>query len=149
MPKGYFMKDRGFTLIEILIVIVILGILASFLVPKIMDKPDEARVVKAKNDIKAMETALKMYKIDNGMYPTTEQGLKALIEKPSIEPIPKNYKPEGYLDANEVPDDPWGNSYIYRSPGDNNRPYEIICLGADGKEGGDGVNKDIKSWELR
>ncbi len=143
------MNNKGFTLIELLVVIVILGILASFLVPKIMEKPDEARVVKAKNDIKAMETALKMYKMDNGMYPTTMQGIKALIEKPTIPPIPRNYKPGGYLDTHKVPNDPWGNPYIYRSPGDNNRPYEIICLGADGKEGGEGVNADIKSWELQ
>ncbi len=139
---------KGFTLIELLIVIVILGILATFLVPKIMQKPDEARVAKAKNDIMAIETALKMYKMDNGVYPTTMQGLKALIQKPSIPPIPKHYKEGGYLDSNSVPKDPWGNPYIYRSPGDNSRPYEIISLGADGKEGGSGVNADIKSWEI-
>ncbi len=142
-------KEAGFTLIELLVVIVILGILATFLVPKIMEKPDEARVVKAKNDIKAIEMALKMYKIDNGMYPTTEQGLEALIRKPTIPPIPKNYREGGYLDTNEVPKDPWGNPYIYRSPGENGRPYEIISYGADGKEGGTGVNADIKSWEIK
>lgn len=140
-------KD-GFTLLELMIVVVILGILATFLMPKIMQKPDEARVVKAKNDIKAIELALKMYKLDNGMYPTTEQGLKALIEKPEIPPIPPHWKEGGYLDTNSVPKDPWGHPYIYRSPGDNGRDYEIICLGADGKEGGTGVNADIKSWEL-
>ncbi len=139
---------KGFTLIELLIVIVILGILATFLVPKIMQKPNEARVAKAKNDIMAIETALKMYKMDNGVYPTTMQGLKALIQKPEIPPIPKHYKPSGYLDTNSVPKDPWGNPYIYRSPGDNGRAYEIISLGADGKEGGSGVNADIKSWEI-
>ena len=142
-------KEEGFTLIELLVVIVILGILATFLVPKIMEKPDEARVVKAKNDIKAIEMALKMYKIDNGMYPTTEQGLEALIRKPTIPPIPKNYREGGYLDTDEVPKDPWGNPYIYRSPGENGRPYEIISYGADGKEGGTGVNADIKSWEIK
>ena len=142
-------KEAGFTLIELLVVIVILGILATFLVPKIMEKPDEARVVKAKNDIKAIEMALKMYKIDNGMYPTTEQGLEALIRKPTIPPIPKNYRKGGYLDTDEVPKDPWGNPYIYRSPGENGRPYEIISYGADGKEGGTGVNADIKSWEIK
>ncbi len=141
-------SKSGFTLIELLIVIVILGILATFLVPKIMQKPDEARVAKAKNDIMAIETALKMYKMDNGMYPTTMQGLKALIKKPTIPPIPKHYRKGGYLDTNEIPKDPWGNPYIYRSPGENGRPYEIISLGADGKEGGEGVNADIKSWEL-
>ena len=142
------MEKRGFTLIELLIVIVILGILATFLVPKIMKKPDEARVTKAKNDIMSIETALKMYKIDNGMYPSTVQGLKALIQKPETPPIPQHYKEGGYLDTSSTPKDPWGNPYIYRSPGENNRPYEIISLGADGKEGGSGVNADIKSWEL-
>jgi len=141
-------KQKGFTLLELMIVIIILGILATFLVPKIMEKPDEARVAKAKNDIKALEMALKMYKLDNGIYPTTEQGLKALIEKPNIDPIPKHYKEGGYLDTNTVPKDPWGNPYIYRSPGEENRDYEIISLGADGKEGGTGVNADIKNWEL-
>ncbi|BAT72180.1 general secretion pathway protein G [Thermosulfidibacter takaii ABI70S6] len=142
-------KSAGFTLIELLVVIVILGILATFLVPKIMSKPDEARVIKAKNDIKAIETALKMYKLDNGIYPTTEQGLEALIHKPTIPPIPKNYREGGYLDTNKVPKDPWGNPYIYRSPGEDGRPYEIISYGADGKEGGTGVNADIKSWEIK
>ncbi len=142
------MNRRGFTLIELLVVIVILGILATFIIPKIMQKPDEARVVKAKNDIMAFETALKMYKMDNGMYPTTIQGLKALIKKPDVPPIPEHYKPGGYLDTDKIPLDPWGHPYIYRSPGENGRPFEIISLGADGKVGGTGVNADIKSWEL-
>ncbi len=142
-------KTEGFTLLELMIVVVILGILATFLVPKIMQKPDEARIVKAKSDIKAIELALKMYKLDNGTYPTTEQGLKALVKKPELPPIPANWKQGGYLDATDVPKDPWGNAYIYRSPGDNGRDYEIISLGADGKEGGSGVNADIKSWELK
>ncbi len=143
------MKDKkGFTLLELMIVIIILGILATFLVPKIMEKPDEARVAKTKSDIKAIELALKMFKLDNGFYPTTEQGLKALIQKPDIEPIPKHYREGGYLEAKEVPKDAWGNPYIYRSPGEEGRDYEIISLGADGKEGGTGVNADIKSWEL-
>ena len=142
------MSKRGFTLIELLVVIVILGILATFIIPKIMQKPDEARVVKAKNDIMAFETALKMYKMDNGMYPTTIQGLKALIKKPDVPPIPEHYKPGGYLDTDKIPLDPWGHPYIYRSPGENGRPFEIISLGADGKVGGTGVNADIKSWEL-
>ncbi len=142
------MNKKGFTLIELLVVIVILGILATFIVPKIMQKPDEARVVKAKNDIMTFVTALKMYKMDNGMYPTTPQGLKALIKKPTIPPIPQHYKPGGYLDVNKIPLDPWGHPYIYRSPGENGRPFEIISLGADGKVGGTGVDADIKSWEL-
>lgn len=143
------MKKRdGFTLLELLIVVVILGILATFLVPKIMQKPDEARIVKAKNDIKSMELALKMYKLDNGSYPNTLQGLKALIVKPDQSPIPNNWRAGGYLDTNSVAD-PWGNAYIYRSPGENGRAFEIICLGADGKEGGKGVDADINSWQLQ
>ncbi|NOZ83531.1 MAG: type II secretion system major pseudopilin GspG [Epsilonproteobacteria bacterium] len=142
-------KKEGFTLLELMIVVIILGILATFLVPKIIHKPDEARIVKAKSDIKAIELSLKMYKLDNGTYPTTEQGLKALIEKPEEPPVPNNWKEGGYLDTNSVPLDPWGNAYIYRSPGDNGRDYEIISLGADGKEGGSGFNADIESWKLR
>ncbi|BAI80778.1 general secretion pathway protein G [Deferribacter desulfuricans SSM1] len=141
-------NNEGFSLIELMVVIVILGILATVLLPKIINRPDEARVTKAKSDIKTIESALKLYKLDNGMYPTTEQGLSALIKKPEIEPIPKNWKNGGYLDANKIPVDPWGNPYIYRSPGDNGRDYEIISLGADGKEGGEGVNADIKSYEI-
>lgn len=140
---------KGFTFIEIMVVVVIIGILATFLVPKIMGKPDEARVAKAKSDIKVIESGLKMYKIDNGKYPTTEQGLSALIKKPVIEPIPRNWKKGGYLESTEVPLDPWGNDYIYRSPGESDRDYEIISLGADGKEGGEGVNADIKSYEIK
>ncbi len=140
------MKQKGFTLIELMIVIVILGLLATFIVPKLMSRPEQARVVKAKNDIRAIETALKLYKLDNGFYPTTEQGLKALVKKPQTPPIPQNYRPNGYLD--KVPKDPWGHPYIYRSPGDNGRPYEIISYGADGKPGGTGYDADIKSYEL-
>jgi len=141
--------NSGFTLIEIMIVIVILGLLATLLVPKIMQLPDEARVTKAKNDIRAIESALKLYKLDNGFYPTTEQGLKALIQKPDTQPIPQHWRQGGYLDTSKVPLDPWGHPYIYRCPGDDGRPYEIISYGADGKEGGTGVNADIKSWEIQ
>ena len=142
------LSNKGFTLIELMVVVVILGILATFLIPKIMSRPDEARVIKAKNDIKAIESALKLYKLDNGVYPTTEQGLQALITKPATDPVPNNWRTGGYLDTNNVPVDPWGHPYIYRSPGENGRDYEIISYGADGKEGGDGVNADIKSYEI-
>ncbi len=142
-------SETGFTLIELMVVIVILGILATFLVPKILNRPEQARVAKAKNDIRAIESALKLFKLDNGFYPTTEQGLKALITKPDIEPIPKNYHEGGYLDYNSEPLDPWGHKYIYRSPGEGGREYEIISLGADGKEGGEGYDRDIKSWEIK
>ncbi len=148
MKKGIKNKS-GFTLIEIMVVVVILGILATFLVPKIINRPDEARITKVRNDIKAIESALKLYKIDNGFYPTTEQGLMALIEEPDIEPIPRNWKKGGYLNSEEPPKDAWGNEYIYRSPGSEERDYEIISYGADGKEGGEGINADIKSYELQ
>lgn len=142
------MVKKGFSLIELMVVIVILGLLATFLLPKIINRPDEARITKAKSDIKSIESALKLYKLDNGIYPTTEQGLQALITKPETEPIPKNWKKGGYLDTNSLPKDPWGNNYIYRSPGENERDYEIISLGADGKEGGQDNDADIKSYEI-
>lgn len=141
-------NSKGFTLIEVMVVVVILGILATFLVPKIINRPDEARIAKVKNDIKAVESSLKLYKIDNGIYPTTEQGLQALIEKPDMEPIPRNWKKGGYLNSEEAPKDPWGREYIYRSPGDEGRDYEIISYGADGKEGGEGMNADIKNYNI-
>ena len=144
-----FNGQEGFTLIELMVVVIILGILATFLVPKILSRPDQARVVKAKNDIKAIESALKMFKLENGFYPTTQPGLKALIKKPDIEPIPEHYPEGGYLDYDQEPLDPWGHRYIYRSPGDEGRDYEIISLGADGKPGGTGFDADIKSWEIK
>lgn len=139
--------QRGFSLIELMIVIVILGLLASMLVPKIMDRPNEARVTKAKMDMKALDSALKLYKLDTGRYPTTEQGLQALITKPDTRPVPRNYRKGGYLDSAAAPVDPWGYDYIYRSPGEEDRPYELISLGADGMEGGEDYDADIKSWE--
>ncbi|PLX67646.1 MAG: type II secretion system protein GspG [Denitrovibrio sp.] len=137
---------KGFTIIEILVVIVILGILGTLLVPKFLDKPDEARVTKATLDMKAIESALKIYKLENGFYPTTDQGLKALVEKSDTQPVPKNFKKGGYLEQSSMLD-PWDNEYIYRSPGDDDRDYEIISYGADGQEGGEDFNADIKSFE--
>jgi len=138
-------SQKGFTLIEIMIVIVILGILAGLIVPKIMNEPDKARVVKAKLQIQNLSMALKKFKMDNGFYPSTEQGLEALVKKPVIGRIPKNYPPKGYL--SKVPKDPWGNDYIYICPGEH-ADFEIISYGADGKEGGEGFDADIKSYEL-
>jgi len=140
------MNNKGFTIIEILVVIVILGILGTLLVPKIMNKPDEARVTKAKMDIKAIQSSLKIYKLENGIYPTTEQGLDALIKKTDIEPIPNNFKKGGYVEADNMKD-PWGRDFVYRSPGDDDRDFEIISYGADGKEGGEDFKADIKSFE--
>lgn len=147
------MKKRnmrpGFTLIELMVVLVILGLLATFIGPQIMSAPDKARVSKAINDIKALEQALDMYKIDNGFYPTTDQGLLALVEKPEVDPIPNSWNPSGYLKDPVVPKDPWGRDYIYRSPTEEeNRPYEIITYGADGQEGGENYNADITSYTI-
>jgi len=140
-----YAKQKGFTLNEILVVIIILGILAGLIVPRLMEEPDKARVVKAKLQISELVTALKKFKLDNGFYPTTEQGLQALVEKPEVGPEPKNYPPHGYLP--KIPKDPWGNEYIYLCPGEHD-DFDIISLGADGAEGGEGPDKDIGSWEL-
>jgi general secretion pathway protein G len=135
---------RGFTLIEILVVIIILGILAGLIVPRLMDEPDKARKVKARMQMESLATALKKYKLDNGDYPSTEQGLEALVEKPTIGAIPRNYPDKGYI--SQVPLDPWGNEYVYISPG-THEDFDIICFGADGEEGGEGKDADIRSWE--
>ncbi len=140
-------QSGGFSLIELMIVIVILGVLASMLVMRLTGKPDEARVTVAKTDMRTLESTLKFYKLDNYVYPTTEQGLQALLRKPESQPLPRNYPEGGYLESVELPKDPWGNEYIYRSPGEEGRPFEIISLGADGKEGGEGVDKDIRNWD--
>jgi general secretion pathway protein G len=140
-------KERGFTLIEILIVIVILSILVWRLAPRIMGKPEEAKQVKAKMDIVALETALKLYKLDSGIYPSTEQGLEALVEAPTIGQVPKKWREGGYLEKRKVPNDPWDNEYVYLSPGLNG-DFDLISYGADGEPGGEGKNKDINNWAL-
>ena len=140
-------QNQGFTLIELMVVIVILGILAMYIAPKIMGRPDEARQVKAKVDIASLETALKLYKLDSGIYPTTDQGLQALVSPPQTEPAPRNWKKGGYLDKAKVPKDPWGNAFVYLCPG-NKGEYDIISYGADGVAGGAENNRDIQSWDL-
>jgi general secretion pathway protein G len=135
---------RGFTLVEILVVIVILGILAALVVPRVLERPDEARVIAAKNDIAAISGALKLYRLDNGRYPTSEQGLAALVSKPTQVPLPPNWKPNGYLDR--LPKDPWGNPYQYLSPGLRG-DIDVFSFGADGAPGGTGVDADIGSWD--
>ncbi len=141
-------NDRGFTLIEIMVVVVILALLAALVGPKIMGRSDEAKIADVKVQIRNIESALKLYKLDNGVYPTTEQGLHALVEKPTVGQVPKNYKPEGYLESKKVPQDPWGNDYVYLSPGEHG-DYDLCSLGADGAKGGEGKNADICSWDLR
>ena len=138
---------RGFTLIEIMVVIVILGILAGLIVPRIMGRPEEAKQLKAQLQIESLETALKLYKLDSGMYPATEQGLQALVEKPDTGAIPGKWREGGYLEKGRLPKDPWGNDFIYLSPGAHG-DYDIVSYGADGVPGGEGKNKDINSWEI-
>ena len=135
----------GFTLIEIMVVIIILGILVGLIVPRLMEKPEKARVVKAQMQIESISAALKEYKLDSGDYPTTEQGLEALVEKPSIGKIPKKYPEKGYLP--KIPKDPWGNDYVYISPGEHG-DFDLISYGSDGEEGGEGKDADVQSWEI-
>jgi general secretion pathway protein G len=140
-------NDLGFTLIEMMVVIVILGILAMYVGPRILGRPEEARQVKARIDIASLESALQLYKLDNGMYPSTEQGLLALVEQPESGAIPKKWHRGGYLDKGKVPKDPWGNGFIYLSPGVYG-DYDIISYGADGVPGGEDTDKDINNWEI-
>ncbi|MDM8567095.1 type II secretion system major pseudopilin GspG [Candidatus Halobeggiatoa sp. HSG11] len=140
------MKIQGFTLIEIMVVVVILGILAALVVPKIMSNPDKARLVKVEQDIRAIGTALKLYKLDNYIYPTTDQGLEALVTKTNIPPEPRQWKQGGYL--NSIPIDPWGFPYNYLSPGIHEE-FDIYSFGADGQPDGVDVNADIGNWQLK
>lgn len=137
--------QSGFTLIEIMVVVVILGILAALVVPQIISRPDEARVAKARQDIRAVESALKLYRLDNFQYPTTEQGLAALVDKPTTQPEPRNWKSGGYLDR--IPTDPWGNVYHYRNPGEHGE-IDVYTLGRDGRPGGEESDADIGNWAL-
>lgn len=137
-------KQKGFSLIELVVVIVILGILASLVAPQIMGNVDKALIQQAKTDMKSIETALKLYKLDNFNYPTTEQGLEALVSKTSIPPEPRNFKRDGYLDR--LPKDPWGRDYIYISPGDHG-DFDIVTYGRDGVPGGEDQDADIGNWD--
>ena len=142
-------SERGFTLLEILIVITILGILASLVAVKLMDRPGEARALKAQLDINTLENALKLYKLDNAFYPSTEQGLRALVETPSVGRIPKKWREGGYLEKGVVPKDPWENDYLYLSPGTRNPDFDLWSYGADGEEGGEGEDADITNWSVK
>ena len=136
--------QRGFTLLEIMVVVVILGILAALVVPKIISRPDEARVIAAKQDIASLMQALKLYRLDNQRYPTTEQGLQALVAKPTNGPIPLNWKTGGYVER--LPKDPWGHPYQYLNPGVQGE-IDVFSYGADGAPGGEGIDADIGSWD--
>jgi general secretion pathway protein G len=138
-------SQNGLTLIEILIVVVILGVLASVIVANVADSPDKARVTAAKADIATLVQALKMYRLDNTAYPTTEQGLKALVQKPTTAPVPANWKTGGYLER--LPNDPWGTPYQYLQPGRFGE-IDVFSLGADKLPGGEGSGADIGSWNL-
>jgi len=137
--------ERGFTLIEIMVVIVILGVLAALVVPSVLSRTDDARIVAAKSDLGAIRQALKLYRLDNQRYPSTEQGLDALAAKPTAPPVPPNWKPGGYLE--KVPVDPWGRPYQYLNPGLKS-DVDVFTYGADGAPGGSGADADIGSWDL-
>jgi len=138
-------RSSGFTLIEIMVVVVILSVLGALVVPKILENVDKARVTRAQADIRAIETALDLYRLDNFKYPTTEQGLGALVKQP-VDPTITNYRSGGYLST--IPKDPWNNAYIYVSPGTDGRDYDIISYGRDGKPGGEGYDADISTLTL-
>lgn len=135
-------QQRGFSLIEIMVVVVILGILASIVVPKIIHRPDEARIVKAKQDVLAIQNALDLYRLDNGVYPSTDQGLLALVEKPTSNPIPHDWK----LYLKSIPKDPWGRDYLYLNPGQHGE-IDVFTYGAAGQPGGTGINAAIGNWD--
>ncbi len=139
--------NRGFSLIELMVVVIILGILAMYIGPKLMGRTEQAKVVQTRVQIEGLETALKLYKLDNGVYPTTEQGLQALVERPETQNVLQNWRKDGYLEKGKVPNDPWGNEFIYLSPGIHG-DYDITSYGADGVPGGEDENKDINSWEI-
>jgi len=141
---GRASRSADFTLIELMVVIVILGVLAGLVLPRIIDQPDKARVVKARMQMEGISMGLKQYTMDNGFHPTTEQGLRALVEKPNLGRTPKNYPPKGYMD--NLPKDPWGAPYVYTCPGEHG-DFDLMSYGPEGQEGGDGSKTAIKSWE--
>jgi general secretion pathway protein G len=138
-------RQRGFTLIEIMVVVVIIGLLTAVVTVTVVSRVDDARISKAQQDIKALGVALQLYRLDNARYPTTEQGLAALTEKPTAEPIPNSWKEGGYVE--QLSKDPWKNDYLYVSPGQNGA-YDLYTLGADAKEGGEGQDADIGNWTI-
>ncbi len=146
MQRVFRMREQGgFTLLEIMVVVVIIGILAALVVPKIISRPDEARAIAAKQDIASLMQALKLYRLDNQRYPTTEQGVQALAARPTTAPVPPNWKAGGYVER--LPRDPWGNPYHYLNPGVRGE-IDVFSFGADGVSGGEGLDADIGSWTL-
>lgn len=143
--KDYRHSQRGFTLIEIMVVVVILGILAAIVVPRLLDEPERARRTSAATQIRSFEEALGMFRLDNGFYPSTEQGLQSLVIQPTIGRIPARYKEGGYI--RRIPNDPWDNPYVYLAPGVHGE-YDLLSYGADGQPGGEGDNADIANWDL-
>ena len=139
---------KGFTLIEIMVVVIILGLLAGIVLPKILGREEEAKVSAAKVQIKSIESALDGFKLDNGFYPTTDQGLTALIKKPEVGRIPDKWNEGGYLKPSRIPKDPWGKDFLYFAPGNEGREYEIVSYGPDNEQGGEGKNADIESWKI-
>ena len=137
-------RRSGFTLVEILVVVVILGLLATLVIPRVVGRGEEAKRTATVVQIRALEQALDLYKLDNGFYPTQDQGLDALVSRPNLPPEPQNYRTGGYL--KKVPKDPWGREFIYRMPGDHGE-YDLLSYGPDGQEGGEEKNKDITNWE--
>jgi len=138
-------RVQGFTLIEVMVVIVILGILAALVVPRVMDAPDRARVAKAKQDVLALQSALDLYRLDNYSYPSSDQGLEALVTQPQGEPAAAHWQQGGYIER--LPNDPWDRPYLYLSPGQHGE-YDVYTLGRDGRPGGEGLDADIGNWNL-
>jgi general secretion pathway protein G len=139
--------NRGFSLIELMVVVIILGILAMYIGPKLIGRTEDAKIAQTRVQIESLDTALKLYKLDNGVYPSTEQGLQALVEQPDTGVLPRKWRKGGYLEKGKVPKDAWGNEYIFLSPGTGG-DYDIISYGADGVPGGEDENKDINNWEI-
>lgn len=143
-PSVTMTRQAGFSLIEIMVVVIIIGLLASIVAPAVLERADEARLQKVQADFKSIQTALKLYRIDNFVYPSSEQGLEALVTKPSMSPVPRNWKSPGYIET--LQEDPWNRPYLYLSPGEAHE-YDIYTLGADGVSGGEGANADISVWD--
>jgi general secretion pathway protein G len=145
--RAFYNKGRGFTLLELMAVIIILGILATFVVPRVMDKPERAKQAKAKVDLQALDTALNFFRLDVGRYPTTEEGLNSLVSPPHDPAAAARWRRGGYLQRPALPNDPWGRPYVYMHPGSVNE-YDLLTFGADGQPGGDEFNADISIWDI-